>query len=102
MLDEFEIMNMLHHPNIQKAHRLIIDDKELPPSILLEYFPLNLEEVMKKNVIQSSTSVFNLSNCKSNEIHSFTKNRSSKFEFHQTFTFQKIESSKSEDLKTHK
>ena len=41
LLDEFEIMNMLHHPNIQKSHRLIIEDIKILPSILLEYFPLN-------------------------------------------------------------
>ena len=60
LLDEFEIMNMLHHPNIQKAHRLIIDDKKLPPSILLEYFPLNLEEVMKKKMLSKVQQVFSI------------------------------------------
>ena len=60
LLDEFEIMNMLHHPNIQKAHRLIIDDKKLPLSVLLEYFQLNLEEVIKKKMLAKVQQVFSI------------------------------------------
>ena len=44
MIDKYEIMRMLTHKNILKAHDILINDKKLPPSILFEYCPKNLEE----------------------------------------------------------
>ena len=45
---EYEIMNMLNHPNILKTHGIFFSDESLPPSILLEYCPMNLEQAIKK------------------------------------------------------
>lgn len=47
LINEFEIMSMLYHPNIQKAEKIITNDKNIPPSILVEYFPFNLEMIVQ-------------------------------------------------------
>ena len=50
LIDKFEIMRMLTHKNILKAYDIIINDKNLPPSILFENCPTNLNvEVKNKN-----------------------------------------------------
>ena len=58
LIDEFEIMNMLHHPNIQKAQRIIINDPNIPPSILVEYFPYNLKTSIENKMATNFYQVF--------------------------------------------
>ena len=57
-IDEFEVMNMLHHPNIQKAERIIVNDPNIPPSILVEYFPFNLKDSVQKKMLSHVNQVF--------------------------------------------
>ena len=58
LVDEFEIMNMLKHPNIIKAFRIYINDKNIPPSILLEYCPMNLDVLIKTKKLSKVQQVF--------------------------------------------
>ncbi|KAK8833826.1 hypothetical protein M9Y10_026488 [Tritrichomonas musculus] len=45
-LQEYEIMNSLHHRNIIKAYGLSFGDASHAPCILLEYCPFNLKDVV--------------------------------------------------------
>lgn len=47
-MKEYEIMNILHHPNILKTHGIFLSDSKNAPSILLEYCPKNLNQMIKK------------------------------------------------------
>ncbi|KAK8892222.1 serine/threonine protein kinase [Tritrichomonas musculus] len=48
-LKEYEIMNMLNHPNILKAFKMFMSDAKNPPAIILEYCQHNLSfAVMNK------------------------------------------------------
>ena len=48
-LNEYEIMNMLNHPNILKAFKMFMSDAKNPPAIILEYCQHNLSfAVMNK------------------------------------------------------
>lgn len=42
-LNEYEIMNMLKHPNILKTYGILLNSEKIPPSILLEYCSMNLD-----------------------------------------------------------
>ena len=46
-LNEHQIMQLLDHPNTLKTYGIYIGDKKRPPSILLEYCPKNLDQVIK-------------------------------------------------------
>lgn len=48
-LNEYEIMNMLNHPNILKALGISFGDEKNPPAILLPYCPKNLFTAIKNN-----------------------------------------------------
>ena len=37
-------MTMLNHPNILKSYGIFLSNEKIPPSILLEYCPTNLNE----------------------------------------------------------
>ena len=56
--NEFEMMNMLHHPNVQKAHNIFIDDPKRPPSILLEYFPYCIGQAIQDKILSNVQKVF--------------------------------------------
>ena len=43
-IGEYEIINLLQHPNIVKAYGIFLSNSTHPPSILLEYLPTNLEK----------------------------------------------------------
>ncbi|KAK8844183.1 hypothetical protein M9Y10_024388 [Tritrichomonas musculus] len=45
-LSEYEILNMLNHPNIIKAYGIFLSDETNPASILLEYCPTNLDKLV--------------------------------------------------------
>lgn len=47
LIVKFEIMRMLTHKNILKAYDNIINDKNLPQSILFENCPKNLDVEVK-------------------------------------------------------
>ncbi|KAK8888137.1 hypothetical protein M9Y10_039199 [Tritrichomonas musculus] len=49
-IKEYEIMNMLQHPNVLKAIGIFMSNKNIPPSILLEYCPINLHKAIKNKV----------------------------------------------------
>ena len=56
-LGEYEIMNMLDHPNIVKVFGLYLDSKE-PPAILLEFCPATLESKVKEGKLTNIEIVF--------------------------------------------
>ena len=59
LIDEFDIMVTLHHPNILKVHgKFISDENQQNPSILLEFCPFNLEQKIKKENISKVQQVF--------------------------------------------
>ncbi|KAK8880727.1 hypothetical protein M9Y10_003414 [Tritrichomonas musculus] len=49
-MHEYEIMGMLNHPNILKAYGIFLSNEKIPPSILLEFCPLNLNDAISKNI----------------------------------------------------
>lgn len=57
-MNEYEIMNMLDHPNILKTYGFFLSDEKLPPSILLEYCPMNLEKAVKEKILTKVQIVF--------------------------------------------
>lgn len=58
LIDEFKIMKMLHHLNIHKAKDLFINDEKLPPSILLEYCPVSLEEAIESKILTDVQKIY--------------------------------------------
>ena len=46
-LQEYELLCSLDHPNIVKTFGIFLSSQKHPPSILLEFCPLNLEEAIK-------------------------------------------------------
>ena len=46
-ISEYELMNMLNHPNILKTFGIFLSNKEMDPSILLEFCPTNLTNEIK-------------------------------------------------------
>lgn len=62
-ITEYEIMNMLHHPNILKTFGIFFSGLNNPPSFLLEFCPNNLDQAIKsKNLtkVQIVTSIFQI------------------------------------------
>lgn len=49
-LGEYEILNMLNHPNILKTYGFYVNEKK-PPSILLEFCPMNLDDLINNKKI---------------------------------------------------
>lgn len=49
-IQEYEIMNMLHHPNVLNVIGIFMSSKNIPPCILLEYCPMNLLDAIENNV----------------------------------------------------
>ena len=43
LINEYEIINHLQHPNIIKTFGILMNSTKYPPCILLEYCPSNLE-----------------------------------------------------------
>ena len=60
LIDKFEIMRMLTHKNILKAYDIIINDKNLPPSILFENCPTNLNVEVKNKKFTKVQQVFTI------------------------------------------
>lgn len=56
---EFDIMNMLDHPNILKAENMIINDDE-HPSIIFENCPNNLEEAIQNKSLSKIQQIFSI------------------------------------------
>lgn len=53
-IKEYEIMNMLNHPNILKTFGIFLSDENNRPSILLEFCPINLNDLItKKNSLSN-------------------------------------------------
>ena len=48
LMMEYEMLNMLNHPNIVKTFGFFYGNEKHPPSILLEYCPTNLKKNVKK------------------------------------------------------
>lgn len=60
LIDEYEIMRELNHQNILKAYKIIINDKNFRPSILLEYCPTNLEQAIQNGTLSKVQKVFTI------------------------------------------
>ena len=58
LIDRFEIMRKLAHKNVLKAYDIIINDKNLPPSILFENCPTNLDVEVKNKKFTKVQQVF--------------------------------------------
>ena len=52
-VNEYEIMNMLDHANILKAYGIFLSNERIPPSILLEYCPLNLLKAIEDKMFSN-------------------------------------------------
>ena len=52
-IKEYEIMNMLDHPNILKAFGIYLRSKNRPPSILLEFCKCNLEAAINDKLFSN-------------------------------------------------
>ena len=50
-IQEYEIINMLDHPNVVDAIGIFMSNKNIPPSILLEYCPSNLQKAIEDKVL---------------------------------------------------
>ena len=62
-LNEYEIMNLLHHPNIIKTFGILMDSSKHPPSILLEYCSQNLQTAIEQKVLSNEeivTSIYQI------------------------------------------
>ncbi|KAK8840772.1 hypothetical protein M9Y10_027594 [Tritrichomonas musculus] len=46
-IQEYEIISMLDHPNVVDAIGIFMSNKSIPPSILLEYCPNNLQKAIE-------------------------------------------------------
>lgn len=55
-LKEYEIMNLLDHPNIINTYGIFFSSSDKPPCILLEFCPLNLQKAIEK-VTTSNTEI---------------------------------------------
>ena len=56
--NEIAIMRELDHPNILKAFGIFLSNENNPPSILLEFCPKNLEEIMTEETHSKVKMVF--------------------------------------------
>lgn len=50
-IGEYEIMNMLKHPNVLKAFGIFMSSAKNPACILLEFCPMNLETAIKNKIL---------------------------------------------------
>ena len=57
-MGEYELMSMLHHPNILQTFGIFMSNETTPPSILLEYCSTNLEKEIKKGSLSKDIIVF--------------------------------------------
>ena len=57
-INEYEIMNILDHPNILKTYGIFLSDEKTPPSLLLEYCSMNLEKAIKSKTFTKNQVVF--------------------------------------------
>ncbi|KAK8876123.1 hypothetical protein M9Y10_006311 [Tritrichomonas musculus] len=57
-INEYEIMNMMDHPNILKTHGIFLSDETNPPSILLDLCPMNLHKVITEKLFNNAKIVF--------------------------------------------
>ena len=48
LIQEYELLSMLNHPNIIKTFGVFLGDESNPPSIIIEYCPTNLKKNVKK------------------------------------------------------
>lgn len=53
-MGEYEILNMLNHPNILKVYGICLDVPDNLPSIVLEYCPYNLAYAIKNKMISTT------------------------------------------------
>lgn len=53
LLKEWEIMNMLNHPNILKSLGIFFSDEKRSPAILLEYCNMNLSDAIKNKMLSN-------------------------------------------------
>ena len=59
-LKEYEIMNILKHPNILKTYGIFLSNENKPPSILLENCPNNLESMIKNKMLDNVHILFSI------------------------------------------
>ncbi|KAK8839454.1 hypothetical protein M9Y10_031808 [Tritrichomonas musculus] len=52
-IQEYEIMGMMDHQNILKAKGFFMSSKKIPPCILLEYCPLNLQKAIEDKIFSN-------------------------------------------------
>ena len=57
-MNEYELMNMLTHPNILKTFGIFLSDNKRPPSILLEFCSDNLDNIVKNKSLSNVQIVF--------------------------------------------
>mgnify|MGYP002475298843 CR=1 FL=1 len=57
-IKEYEIISILHHPNIIRAIGIFLSNDKIPPSIFLEYFPMNLTTAVKNKTFTKEQIVF--------------------------------------------
>ena len=50
---EYEIINMLIHPNIIKTYGIFLSDEKTPPCIILEFCPINLETAVENKSLSN-------------------------------------------------
>ena len=50
-IQEYEIINMLNHPNVIEAIGIFMSNESIPPSILLEYCPNNLQKAIEDKIL---------------------------------------------------
>ncbi|KAK8871759.1 copper transport protein ctr1 [Tritrichomonas musculus] len=53
-LKEYELINMLGHPNIIKTYGIYLSDATTPPSILLEFCPTDLNKLIKSGKLTNT------------------------------------------------
>lgn len=49
-MNEYEIMNILDHPNIIKTHGIFLGSQNKPPSILIEFCPTSLDKKIQNKI----------------------------------------------------
>ena len=59
-LNEYEIMNLLDHPNIIKTFGICLHTEKMPPSILIEFCVNNLDEVIKNKTFDNVQIAFTI------------------------------------------
>lgn len=52
-MSEYEIMNLLHHPNVLKVFGILMSSENILPCILLEYCPMNLEKGIEEKMFSN-------------------------------------------------